>query len=252
VNKHLWIIISFFAAVSFLSASDLENIFQEAVTAFENNEYEISLNLFLSIENEDIQNPDLFYNIGNCYFRLNKFGKAILYYKRALKYDPTHKASKRNLEFVLTFTQDKQIEDEPDLISSLWLKLRNSISLNMAAVIVLCLFIINIILIMLITTKFRNRDKTSLVFTLTIALIFLIFFSAVSLIKWRNFTSDTEAVLISTSAIGYSGPSEEFTRVFTIHEGMVFEVEKTEAEWSLIKLPNGLGGWIKKNSYLKI
>jgi tetratricopeptide (TPR) repeat protein len=252
MNKYLAIIIFLFAAVSFLPASELEDIFQDAVTAFENKEYETSLNLFLSIENEDIQNPDLFYNIGNCYFRLNKFGKAILYYKRALKFDPTHKSSKRNLEFVLTFTQDKQLEDEPDLISSLWLKLRNSLSLNMAAVIVLCLFMINIILIMMIITKFRNRDKTSLVFTLTIALIFLMFFSAVSLIKWKNFTSDTEAVLIKTSAIGYSGPGEEFTRVFTIHEGMIFEIEKTETDWSLIKLPNGLGGWIKKNNYLKI
>ncbi|KQC06354.1 MAG: hypothetical protein APR54_07245 [Candidatus Cloacimonas sp. SDB] len=252
MNKYLAIIIFLFAVGSFLPASELEDIFQDAVTAFENKEYETSLNLFLSIENENIQNPDLFYNIGNCYFRLNKFGKAILYYKRALKFDPTHKSSKRNLEFVLTFTQDKQLEDEPDLISSLWLKLRNSVSLNMAAVIVLCLFIINFILIMLIITKFRNRDKTSLVFTLTIALIFLMFFSAVSLLKWKNFTSDTEAVLISPSAIGYSGPGEEFTRVFTIHEGMIFEIEKTETDWSLIKLPNGLGGWIKKNFYLKI
>ncbi|HHE38945.1 MAG TPA: SH3 domain-containing protein, partial [Candidatus Cloacimonetes bacterium] len=62
----------------------------------------------------------------------------------------------------------------------------------------------------------------------------------------------SEAVLISQSAVGFSGPSNEFTRVFTIHEGMIFDIEKEENNWSLIKLTNGLGGWIESKNLEKI
>lgn len=248
--KTLVIIVILFSTNLF--ALQLEEVFQNAVTAFENKDYDSSLELFLSLENQGINNPDLFYNIGNCYFRLGSFGKSILYYKRALKLDTNHKAAKRNLEYVLTFTQDKQIEEEPDLISSIWQRLQNSLSLNTLAIILLVLFSLSVFLIILMLTRFRRRDKTSLIFVFSILLIFIFSISIISYVKYNARFDSTEAVLIVTSAIGYSGPGEDFTRVFTIHEGMIFEVEKTESEWSLIKLANGLGGWIKKTTYSKV
>jgi tetratricopeptide (TPR) repeat protein len=237
---------------SLLPAEGLDDIFQNAVKAFEEREYDTSLGLFLSLENEGINNPDLYYNIANCYFRTGSFGRSILYYKRALKIDQDHKPSRRNLEHVLTFTQDKQMEDEADLISSIWLKLQNSLSLNTLALILLALLILAVILLALMITRFRHRENTSMVFSFSIILIFLIIFSVISYVKFSARSGESEAVLISTSAIGYSGPGEEFTRVFTIHEGMIFEIEKSESDWSLIKLPNGLGGWIKQSNFLKV
>ncbi len=246
----LLIILVSLAAV--VHAIQLDSVFQKAVTAFENKDYEASLDMFLSLENEGINNPDLYYNIGNCYFRLSSFGKSILYYKKALKIDRDHKAAQRNLEFVLTFTQDKQVEEEPDLISSIWLRLQNSLSLNTLALVILVLFTIIILLLVLIMTRYRHRDKTSLIFIFSVTLLLIIVLSVISIVKYDARNSNSEAVLIATSAIGYSGPGEDFTRVFTIHEGMIFQVEKTEAEWSLIKLANGLGGWVRSNTFLKV
>jgi uncharacterized protein YgiM (DUF1202 family) len=77
-------------------------------------------------------------------------------------------------------------------------------------------------------------------------------FFIISILKWQEFHNDNEAVILSTSVIGYSGPGEDFTRVFTIHEGMIFTLERDEDNWSLIKLENGLGGWIKKDTYIRI
>ncbi|MFC1887863.1 tetratricopeptide repeat protein [Candidatus Cloacimonadota bacterium] len=252
MKNTILILIIFLSLISLLHSAELENIFQKAVTAFENKDFETSLELFLSLENEGISNPDLYYNIGNCHFRTGSFGRSILYYKRALKIDQDHKPSQRNLDYVLTFTQDKQLVDEQDLISSIWNKLLNSLSLNTLAIIVISVFCLTILLLILITTVFRHRDKTSLIFSFSLALIVLFILSIMSFVKYDARSSDNEAVLISTSTIGYSGPGIEFTRVFTIHEGMIFEIEKTESDWSLIKLPNGLGGWIKVSNFIKI
>ena len=44
--------------------------------------------------------PNLFYNLGNAYFRVHDFGRAILNYKRALQIDPHHPEAEANLRLV--------------------------------------------------------------------------------------------------------------------------------------------------------
>lgn len=237
-------------AAFFLSAETIrENVFQEAITAFEARDYQTSLEKFITLENEGIKNADLFYNIGNCFFRLDQRGPAILYYKKAMKLDSRHQAAKRNLEYVLSFTQDKLMTEEPDLLSALWQKIISSLSLDFLAVIIFILILGLILVINIMIWSYRGRDKSVPVFITTLLLVFMavaIFFTS---IKWQQYSAEDEGVLLAASAIGYSGPSEDYTRVFTIHEGVVFEIERSEEEWSLIKLPNGLGGWIRKDAY---
>ncbi len=54
---------------------------------------------------------DLYYNIGNTYYRLLQPGKAILWYERALMADPTHADARANLDFVNTTITDKPIDN---------------------------------------------------------------------------------------------------------------------------------------------
>ncbi|MBN2461580.1 MAG: tetratricopeptide repeat protein [Candidatus Cloacimonetes bacterium] len=229
-----------------------QDVFSSAVTAYEKRNYNEALQNFLSLENEGIKNADLYHNIGNCYFRLNILGKAILYYKRALKLAPTHKATARNLEYILTFTKDKQAQEEKDIISKTWHDIYSSLPLNFLAILLLVNFLAIIVIINIIILKYRNRDRTVPVFILSLLLVLLVILSILSYSRWYKLHSDREAVLIASTAIGYSGPDEEFTRVFTIHEGIIFEVEKEDAEWSLIQLPNGLGGWIRSEALERV
>jgi len=239
-------------AVSIFAMNQIDTIHEEAINAYQDKDYQTALEKFSLIENEGIVNSDLYYNIGNCYFRLNEIGRAILYYKKALKVRSDHQAARRNLEYALTFTKDKQNSENESVIRSYWLRAFDSISINLLAIILLLIFALIIILICLIIIRFRNRERTVPIFITTILIIFFSAFLIISVLKWQEFHKDDEAVLLSTSAIGYSGPGEDFTRVFTIHEGMIFTIERSEENWSLIKLENGLGGWIKKDTFVRI
>jgi tetratricopeptide (TPR) repeat protein len=192
--------------------SKIDEVFQNALHEYETKNYENALRDFLSVENEDLINADLYYNIGNCYFRLNQIGKSILYYKKALKIESDHASARKNLEFALTLTKDKQKIVSEDVIRSFWDKLFDSLSINLLAVIAIIIFGLIILLICFMIVFYRNRERTVPIFI-------------------------------------YSGPGEDFTRVFTIHEGMIFEIEREEDNWSLIKLPNGLGGWVHKENF---
>ncbi len=241
------LIISF--SLLLIGESKIDEMFQNALNEYETKNYESALRDFLSVENEGLINADLFYNIGNCYFRLHQIGRSILYYKKALKIESDHASARKNLEFALTLTKDKQEIGSEDVIRSFREKLFDSISINLLAVIALIIFGLIILLTCFMIVYYRNRERTVPIFMTTVLIFFLLIFLLLGFLKWRAYHFQIEGVILTTSAIGYSGPSEDFTRVFTIHEGMIFEIEREEGNWSLIKLPNGLGGWVNKETF---
>jgi tetratricopeptide (TPR) repeat protein len=237
---------------SAFAQDELTAAFDSGVEAYQNKDFSKALELFLDIEKSGIQQADLFYNIGNCYFQLAEIGNSVLYYKRSLKLDPGHKQAAKNLAFVFTFTKDKVTEASDDLLLNLWNKLLIIFPLNTLAIILAVFFLLIIMIVNIMIIAYRNQEKTAPMFGLFILSFLFIFFTIVSFTQWNRYHNNDKAVLLAASEIGFSGPSEDFTRVFTIHEGMVLEIEKTEAEWSLIKLPNGVGGWIRTFSFERI
>ena len=252
MRKSALLLLLLILSVGLFANSRIDNLFQEALTDFESRDYKNALEKFRSIENEGMINADLCYNIGNCYFRLNEIGKSILYFKKALKVKSNHEPARRNLNYVLSLTKDKQESGSEDVIRSFWKKLFDSFSINLLAVIIITIFSLIILLICLTILFYREREKTVPLFITTILIFFLFIFLILSFLKWKDYYSENEGILLALSAIGYSGPSDDFTRVFTIHEGMTFEIERQENEWCLIKLPNGLGGWIKTETFERI
>ena len=85
-----------------------ESLIEQAYSAYMNDDFAKAADLYLEAESQEGSSSDLYYNIGNCYYRQNKLGKAILYYERALRLDPSNKDARANLAFVNT-----KITDEP-------------------------------------------------------------------------------------------------------------------------------------------
>ena len=248
--KYFLIIISLLILVSPLFAENTDMITQtldDAITAYHNKDYDTALSSFLYLENNNIVNADLYYNIANCHFRQSQIGKAIIYYKKALKVDPAHTAANSNLKFILTLTKDKIDSDNNGAMSQFLLRIYHSFDLNKSALFTAILFFILILLLIVLQSVFQHRDKSLPVFLISLVLILLVISTTVSYLKYQNFHSAKDAVITSQTAIGFSGPGTEYTRVFTIHEGMICYIEETNENWLLIKLPNGIGGWIESD-----
>ncbi|MCF7858214.1 MAG: hypothetical protein K9N07_02660 [Candidatus Cloacimonetes bacterium] len=234
---------------SVIGENQIDDIFNQAISSYENRDFESALEKFVLIENQGVINADLYYNIGNCYFRLNSIGRSILYYKLALKVKADHLAARRNLEHALSITKDAQKLETENVFRSFWLKAFNSISLNLLAILTLVIFFVIVVLISMMIGIYRNRENAIPIFVTILFIFVFVILLIVNVVKWQEYHSKDEAVLLSPSALGYSGPGEDFTRVFTIHEGIIFNIEKEDGSWCLIKLKNGLGGWIKKDTF---
>lgn len=234
------------------SQSPEESLYQQAVEAYQNKHFSQALEKFISLEEENIVNADLYYNIGNCYFRTEQLGRAIVYYLKALKTDPTHEPAKRNLNFALELTQDEQSLQADDTLQKIWATVVTTLPLNTLAIITLVLFIFIVVTINWTIIYYRGKEKSIPIFILAFLIVLLGISLLISIIRWNNMRDDSQAVLITDKASGFSGPSEDFTRIFTIHEGMIVRIEQSERDWYLVKLPNATGGWMRSEGLQRV
>ncbi len=247
----IWVLLILLLLSLNLTASDSE-IFEQAVQYYEQRDYESALANFISIEENGIINADLFYNIGNCYYRLNKIGLAILYYKKGLRVNPNHPQLQFNLKYALSRTIDRQepVDDNPLL--SLLKKSVNYLSVNTHFLLLFIIFVLIVITINVTIIYYKRRDKTLIYSILGLLIVLFVISAIIGHYRWTQFYNESEAVLIYSDVTGYSGPNEDFSSLFKINEGVILNVLKTEGDWSQIRLANGVSGWIKTAYYRKV
>ena len=64
--------------------------------------------------------------------------------------------------------------------------------------------------------------------------------------------NNNEAVVVDNTVYVYSGPSDSFTRLFTIHEETVLRIQREENGWSQVSTMSGFSGWIESESFQRI
>ena len=89
-----------------------EALFSKANSLYKNGNYSKAIDIYLSIEKQGLQSDELYYNLGNSYYKLNKVAPSIYYYEKALKINPLNEDAISNLAFAKRMTIDV-IEELP-------------------------------------------------------------------------------------------------------------------------------------------
>ena len=224
---------------------------KEGVNAYQNNNFMQALDYFLIVENNGLHNPSLFFNIGNAYYRNNQIANAIIYYKKALLLDSSFKPAKTNLDFMLSITQDKQTDLEEHTMTKFLQNNYYYFSIN-TLIIICSILLLFIILIIHLQWFFRDKDNTIFRFINFVLLFVFIGVTSITITRIYLVKNNHEAVIIDGTVYVYSGPSESFTRLFTIHEGTILKIQKEDLNWTQISTLSGYSGWIDANTYKKI
>ena len=194
------------------------------------------------------ESADIYYNLGNSYYKVGDIAKAILNYERALILKPANEDVRSNLEIARAKTVDK-VTDVPELFFITWLKsITNSMGIQSWAIIAISFFLLFIVSIyfFFFSTKIVAR-KTFFI----LALFFLVFcvianISAAFQRKVR--LNRMNAIIISPSVTIRSTPNDNGTSLFILHEGRkVFIKDDSMKDWKEIQLEDGNVGWVKKN-----
>ncbi len=248
MKQAVFIIFSIFISITKLSAINIS----EANELYNEQKYEQARDIYLKLVQKGINNSKLYFNLGNTYFQLQDYGKARLYYEKAKKLNPNDRDILYNIQFIKQYLTDKVPEEENSFILKILKKINNFFGINLLLWVILGLFIILSVQLSFLILRIKGENVQWQKFLLSITALLFIFSLAYGIAKLYYFQNSEFGVIIAHTVDGYSGPGTDYKKTFTIHEGLKVSIEEEQANWYLIKLPNGIGGWIEKSQIGKI
>ena len=189
---------------------------------------------------------DLYYNLGNCYYRMDQMTQAVLNYERALLLSPGDKDIRFNLQMARSKTIDK-ITPESEMFFVTWYSsLVNVMSVDGWARTALVALIVAIVLALFYLFSDRIWLRKIGFFG---GIIALLLFLVGNLFAWQqksNLTQRTGAIIIKSAVNVKSTPSKNGTDLYILHEGTKVTVtDSSMREWRKIRVADGKEGWLE-------
>ena len=231
-------------------ATPVDLWFEKANTYYENKAYDSAVVYYEKILESGFRGSDVYYNLGNAYFRLNKLGLAILHYEKARKLAPIDTDIITNIRFAQLNIVDRVPESQRSFLDTILWRLHTMFSLNKQTwVLFVCLMILSLSIAFGLFASHNVR-----LWLIYLASICIIFSTALGIsigIKIYNAEKKEFAIVLDKTVDAKNQP-EGNKVLFTVHEGIKFQVRKTVDEWSFVSLPNGVSGWVESSSLGKI
>lgn len=189
---------------------------------------------------------DLYYNLGNAYYRTDNITKAILNYERALLLSPGDDDIRFNLQMARSKTIDK-ITPQSEMFFVTWYhSLVNLMSVDAWAR--TALFTLAIAIVLVLLYLFSDRmwlRKFGFFGALALVIVFLLS-NLFAFQQKHKLTHRTGAIVITSAAAVKSTPSKNGTDLFILHEGTcVTMTDQSMREWKEIRMADGRKGWIE-------
>lgn len=217
---------------------------KEAETAYTQEEYGKAIELYENILKTDGESPEIYYNLGNAYYKAGKVAPAILNYERALVLEPGDGDARFNLQIARQKTVDK-IEPVGEFFLTRWFKaVRNLAGADAWAKLGIVSFILFIgCLILFFFSKWLYLKKIGFYVGLLLLLTVILanIFATYQKDEWTN---RTQAIVFAPTVTVKSSPDASGTDLFILHEGTKVKIKSTLGEWSEIELADGNVGWM--------
>ena len=233
--------------VSSAFCDKVDDLFNKGNEAMVAEDYSEAIKIYESILNIGYESSELYYNLGNGYFRLELIGNSIWAYMNALDMAPRDRDIIYNISIVKMRTIDR-IEMPETFI---FLKIYEAIKLFFT---VYEWFLLGGILLIsyslwYIGIKFGFiRGKASKVISsLLISLVMIVHIIAMD--RYLEKHKRKTAVVISNGIDAYSGPFYgNNSLVFQINEGSLVDVLNEQKDWAEVVLVDGKKGWLPSHT----
>lgn len=236
-----------------------QSLIEQAEKAYTADNYSEALSLYLKAAEEEGISSDLFYNIGNCYYRMGKNGKAILYYERALNINPANDYARQNLEFVNNRITDNTNVDETNIIGQMINSIINTMSSNAWATTAIVLFILMLGAIAIYVFSSNVLFRKIGFFGGIVLLILTIFTNCFAYKSYKKISQKRYAIITVSSATLSTSPrvpKDKSEEAFILNEGtkiyildsVVTKSGDIENVWFDVKADDTHRAWINKTN----
>ena len=197
------------------------------------------------------EHENIYYNLGNAYYRNGDIGNSIWALEKAYILDPRDSDINFNLKYLRSMVRDRIIPPDDLYILSFYRKIIEKFTLiDLLAIVGFFLFLFSIRFVMHSFSYISKRINSFLTYLL---MVIIFMFSWMSFDKYWSISDNSYAVVISTAINVRSAPIMRGENVvFRIHEGTKVEILDTQIGWSEIILLDGKKGWIPSNELREI
>ena len=212
--------------------------------------YDYALDAYSAIL-EQVEHPDLYFNMGNTFYRSGDVGKAVWAYEKGLQFSPRQKDLNHNLDIVNTRVQDRIEMPQGYFFIEWYSSLKNQYTLQD-----LIVWGGLMILLFAFAGIFKEFGILDMVFAGRTQIFFLILtvvIHGLALDKYWELSDREEGVVVSSVVNVRSAPVDRDEKViFRIHEGLKVDIAQSQPGWFEIILLDGKKGWIPYKSLLKL
>ncbi len=232
--------------------NDQNALLKKANESYANKEYKLASELYEQLIAQGYTAPELNYNLGNSYYKQEKYTLAILNYERAIKQDRNFEEAKINLKFANAHLYD-QLKNIPEAnLSAISEQIAKGVGLNGWAWMCLIFLAIGMGLFLLyFWADSNNLKKFSFSFGFVFVVLCIIALS-MGFYTENIINESNDAIITSTVVTVKSSPDDSGTDLFRIHEGLKVTIKDHSADWIEIRIADGRAGWVKTNDLEKI
>lgn len=223
-------------------------LIDSAKTNYDLGKFDIAISQYESVLTQQQYSEELYYNLGNAYYRIGKIGLSILNFEKALKINPHHENAAFNLQLANTKIQDK-FESIPQFsIKNILRGVNNNISHNVLSILGTIL-IIGAASLYLLAKSRKNKKQMIFVRVLSLAGVILVLLSWQQKSAVENYTA---GIVIKNHTNVFSEPNPNSTLLFEINQGSKLEILSNSNNWINVKAPNNEIGWIEHSALSEI
>ena len=219
----------------------------EADSAYVRGQYQQAIKDYESLLKQGAS-ADLYYNLGNAYYRSENITRAVLNYERALLLSPGDRDIRFNLQIARSKTIDKIVPESEMFFFTWYRSLVNLMSVDAWAW--TALVSLALVIVLLLIYLFSDRIWLRKIGFFG-GFVLLVLFALSNVFAWQqkqDLLYRKGAIVVSPSVTVKSTPAKNGTDLFILHEGTKVSITDGSMKgWTGIRIADGKEGWIESD-----
>ncbi len=237
-----------------------DDLFARANKDYIDRSYDAAIAKYEQLVKSGVRHPDLFYNLGNAYFRAaekgepNRLGPAILAFERALAMEPGFDDARYNLEVArdvvgARYGQDKVKDAAADPV---WIRIATYLPLSTLAWVFFALD--TVFFAVLIALRFLPTGllRTGLIVANVFVGITVLVSGAVLGAQVYYLETVRMSIVTADEVVMREGPDASRREGPKLHAGHRAQILREDHGWARIRLANQVEGWVPADSIEEI
>ena len=220
-------------------ASFVDQTFDRAGEAYANRDFAGAVQLYEQLISEGVVAPEVFYNLGNAYYRMGRLGPAIANYERALHLDPNQENAAHNLAQCIGQTKRRMAAPAPPEWEQSLLFWHYGLAARTTSALAILFWVALWVLLGI-------RQWRPIVAVKYVAPVLALLALAFGASAWVKAHPQSLAVASRPDVPVYYGTSEEEKKRFELFEGDRVLVDRREGGWVRVTTADGERGWTRE------